>query len=382
MNSFYPQRLHHARLLAGLSVRDLADQVGKSHNTIHLIEKGELSPDPALTLALAKALKQTPGYFFQPLTVSISKIEFRKKASLGSRQVDRIRVEVTNHLERYLEVENILGIATEVNWPIAPLISEDKDVEVAAIELRHAWELGSSALPNVLEMLEDREVKVLELEAEPAFDGLAAHVAPNMPIMVVNAGFTIERKRFTALHELGHLLLQFPEDLPEKEKETYCHRFAGAMLLPAEKLHDALGDNRSQVDMEEFIALKEFYGISIQALVMRAFHLGLITRPAYQQFWKTISKNKAEEGLGAYQGKEHSGRFRQLVHRALAQGLIAEVKAAHLLGLGLEAFRGTEAEQSGSISTEQSSFAKAWDDDEPEYFLNDLQSLNPDYEPR
>ena len=45
----------------------------------------------------------------------------------------------------------------------------------------------------------------------------------------------VERRRFTALHELGHLLFDkhFSSDLTLREKEKLCDAFASEMLLPS-----------------------------------------------------------------------------------------------------------------------------------------------------
>jgi Zn-dependent peptidase ImmA (M78 family) len=42
--------------------------------------------------------------------------------------------------------------------------------------------------------------------------------------------------RFTAAHELGHWVMSLPEEMPEKEKEACCHRFAGAFLYPRDQV--------------------------------------------------------------------------------------------------------------------------------------------------
>ncbi len=78
-----------------------------------------------------------------------------------------------------------------------------------------------------------------------AFDGLSGWADERIPIIVVNKYFTIERKRFTALHELGHLLLNFAEELDPKFIEKLCQRFAGAILIPRETFFNELGDYRS-----------------------------------------------------------------------------------------------------------------------------------------
>lgn len=44
-------------------------------------------------------------------------------------------------------------------------ISTIKDIDKAALEVRSEWKLGLNALPNVIDHLEDKEIKVFEVEA-------------------------------------------------------------------------------------------------------------------------------------------------------------------------------------------------------------------------
>lgn len=84
--------------------------------------------------------------------------------------------------------------------------------------------------------MEDKNIKVVDLRVNEDFDGLQTRVNGTIPVVVFNANKINkpDRIRFTLLHELAHLLLKFG-DITERQKETLCHQFAGAMLLP-EKL--------------------------------------------------------------------------------------------------------------------------------------------------
>src|SRR5690606_33620979 len=124
------------------------------------------------------------------------------------------------------------------------------------------------------------------------------------PVIVVNIHYTIERKRLTALHELAHLLLNFNTGLSHREIERLCYRFAAAMLLPEQTMRLVLGNYRSHLSVPELIAIKETYGISIQAIMQRAKDLGIVSDFAFLNFRKWINKNRAEEGLGNYIGVE------------------------------------------------------------------------------
>jgi Zn-dependent peptidase ImmA (M78 family) len=100
-----------------------------------------------------------------------------------------------------------------------------------------------------------------------------------------------------------------------------------------------LGTLRSSISVQELIAMKEAYGISIAALMHRAKDLEIITDYQYINFRKWIGKNPAEVGLGNYQGIEKSTRFEQLVYRAAAEEVISMSKAASLANLKLAEFR-------------------------------------------
>lgn len=345
MKDIFSKRIKSARILAGFSLRELSEKMDSivSHNAIKKYEEGLMMPDSKVILQLAKALHVNTDFFFQPYTVNIEKIEFRKKAKLSVKDVNSIKESVTNSIEKYIELEGFLNVSSAFINPIDHLnINLGNDIEEAVNKLLEVWKIGINALPNVIELLEDKEIKVIELDADEAFDGLSGWANNNIPVIVINKHFSTERKRFTALHELGHLLLSFHGDLQKKEVEKLCHRFAGAMLMPQETFKNELGAVRSSISIQELIMIKETYGISIQAIMARAKDLGVINDERYINFRKFINRsedNRKEIGLGIYEGKEHSSRYKQLLYRATAEEVISMSKAASLANQKLAQFR-------------------------------------------
>lgn len=346
MKEIFAQRLKSARLLKQLSLRELAEAVnGKlSHTAIANYEKGELIPDSQVLNILSNALDVKTDYFFRPFSVKLEKVEFRKHSRLQKKQVEGIREHVLETLERYLELEQFLQITSIFRNPLEDrIIRSGEDVEEAANALRNSWQLGKSALPNVIELLEDKGVKVAELkEVSDDFDGLSSWVDEQIPVLIVNSNFSVERKRFTVLHELGHLLLNFSSELEHKQIEKFCHRFAGAVLMPRETVLQELGSSRSQIAIGELIVIKEQYGMSIRALMARAADLNIINRATYRYFCIRVNQNpllKKEIGFGSYTGIERSNRFRQLLYRATAEEIISMSKAASLNNMRLAEFR-------------------------------------------
>jgi Zn-dependent peptidase ImmA (M78 family)/DNA-binding XRE family transcriptional regulator len=345
MEAHIGARIKSARLLAGLTLRELEQKLEGivSHTAIHKYEQGKLMPNGKTLMALANALDVRTDYLLRQPGIEISQIEFRKRSMLSAKSLNSIKERVLDTIERYIELESFLNLSVAFSNPIAEMVITDgADVERAAEKLLAAWDLGSNPIPNVIELLEEKEIKVIELEAEEKFDGLAGWANGIFPIIVVNRQYSVERKRFTALHELGHLLLNFAPGIEKKTIEKLCHRFAGAVLLPRASAKALLGQKRNAISMNELILIKESYGISIQAIMARAKDLEIITEDHFKRFRIKVNQNinlRKEIGYGQYQGVEHSSRFQQLLYRAAAEEIISMSKAASLANLKLAEFR-------------------------------------------
>jgi Zn-dependent peptidase ImmA (M78 family)/DNA-binding XRE family transcriptional regulator len=337
MNAF-AERLRSARKMKGWSLQDLADKVSVSitRQALNKYEQGTMKPTGEVLIALSKVLEVKPDYFLRESAITLPEVKFRKKAKLSAKEIDRIKENIKDFLERYLEVESLLNLKEKFVNPLKEhLVESEEDVEEPALDLIKKWKLGFDPIPNVLELLEEKGIRIMEMEADPAFDGLSAHVGM-IPVIVINKNFTVERKRFTALHELGHLLLNID---PEANEEKICNAFAAALLLPDGCLEKLLGDKRNNIAMGELMRIKEQYGISVQAIMSRAYQRGIIQKNTLDKFWRTISSNKKEEGLGTFSGKEKPYRFEQLVFRLAAEEIVSMSKAANLAGMKLAQFR-------------------------------------------
>ena len=338
----FGKRLAQARKMCGLSLRALSHKMRGivSYAALHKYETGKAIPGSPVLIALAEALDQNIDFFFRPLTVSLEKIEFRKRSALGAKEEEAIRQQATDFFERYLELENILSLESRFENPLKGWkVMGSADIESAALQLREAWKLGNDPLPNLLELLEDRHFKIYELDAGQEFDGLSGW-AGEIPVIVLNRQMPNVRKRLTALHEVAHLLLDFPKDWEPKTVEPLCHQFGGAMLMPEPVFRAEFGGKRGRVTLNELVDIKANYGISIGAIMTRARNLGLITENHYRDFWIQYRKrNWHLDEPGEYAGQEKSNRFHQLLHRAAAEEWITLSKAAALAGQPLADFR-------------------------------------------
>ena len=308
-----------------------------SKPNISKYEAGKMMPSSKVHIALAKALGMDFDYFFRPVKVQITRpADYRKKAKLSKGDEYAINEEVKDKAERYLEIEDTLGISMTFDYDLSDIVvSNRNDVKRVVDRIREDWHLGLGPISNIIDLLESHGLRVIEIEAPDAFDGMCIFVGEKKPVLVLNKHYTVERKRFNTLHEFGHSVMRMDDGLSQKEKESLCHYFAGEMLLSSEVLHQVFGARINKVFLNEIGHLQTQFGISIDAIFHRLKDEGIMSDVFYREF--CIKKNMSQKlktwaNTSTYLGEETSYRFSRMVYRALAEGLISEGKANEILG--------------------------------------------------
>ena len=189
MRKIFAERFKSARLMKGFSLQDLADALGHkfSRQALHRYEKGEVLPDNDKINLLSKALNVTPDFFFRTTNVELGEIEYRKLSKMPKKEALMIKEKTKEYLSRYLELEEILGLRIEFENPLKNIavITSYEQVNEAANRLRECWNLGGGAIFNVVELLEDKNIKVVKLDVDEDFDGLQTFVNSNIPRLFI-----------------------------------------------------------------------------------------------------------------------------------------------------------------------------------------------------
>lgn len=99
-------------------------------------------------------------------------------------------------------------------------------------------------------------------------------------VIIVNEADSYQRQRFTIAHELGHALLdtQGVHNRTEtsynlgnyRENEAKMNRFAAALLMPEDKVYNALAAGK------DLAQLAEIFGVSQVAMRIRLVRLGVL----------------------------------------------------------------------------------------------------------
>lgn len=352
-------RLKLARKKAGLSLRGLADALdGRvSAQAIGKYERDEMTPSSGVLLALAKTLGVSLAYLMDAQGLSLTGVDFRTKANTTARDRAHVEIEVIEWIERYLQVEHVLELdSAEWRNPLDQprRLQGIEEAEALAEEVRRKWGLGGDPIPNVTELLEEKGLKVLVSDLPPRVSGFTCLVnrtggGTDLPVIVVNAQGTLERRRLTLLHEVAHRVMD-PSNLSEKDEEKAATRLAGAMLMPREHLEREVGRRRQRLGYREILDLKRLYRVSGVALLVRLRDIEVISSEALTYAFQSVARGwrtdepEELEKVDKRGQMERPRRFERLCYRALAEGLISLPKAAELLRSPVEA---VEAEMRG-----------------------------------
>ena len=339
-------RIKTARKKAGLSLRALAAAIDHkvTAQAIGKYERNESVPSSGVLIALSKVLGVSIPFLLDTQGVQLIEVDFRTKASTSAKDRAQVEVEVVEWVERYLQIETILGLEVATwNKPFNELqcMNSISDAEKLAHDIRQAWNLGQDPIPNMTELLEEKGLKVLVRSLPARVSGLTCLVnrkdhPETLPVIVVNQAFTLERRRLTLAHELAHRVID-PKGMNQKDLEKAATRFAGAFLVPKEHLLAEVGKIRSALGYRELVDLKRLYRVSASALLVRLRDIEVISDSimtyVFQQVASTWRTKEPEplEGQDDQGQQEIPKRFERLCYRALAEGFISVAKAAELL---------------------------------------------------
>lgn len=342
MENVFALKLKDLREQYKFSYQQLADQIGVAKQSIFKFEKGFVKPSADTLLKLSDFFNVPYSFFYESVSENFDfeNIRFRDAHKINDVEghQNEIKSLVIQYVTKFLELESIMGISRVFENPLEEVtIFSEKDIEKAAKILRKKWKIGNSPIADVTETLESKGVFVVEVNRTEDFAGLSGTLNQNIPIIVLNENcLTVERKRLTALHELGHIVLKFGEEFSEGKVEHYCDFFAGAVLIVDEVLYNEFGKNRTQISLKELKRIKELYGISIQAIIIRARQTEYIDFNTYKDWWEAYNEWVAgligKSEFGHFICNEKATRFNNIVVQGIVEKKLSWSKAAELCG--------------------------------------------------
>jgi Zn-dependent peptidase ImmA (M78 family) len=284
--------LEVARLRNRLTKSAFAEKLGiSSRDMRRMRESREVSSD---FIAVASSVTGFPAEFFCiDDDLSISQPTFRKQATLSARErgAGEAAAKLAKLFWSQVEKEYSLPEPDLPDYSNGDLYIPDgiDRATYAASLLREEWGLGSEPIGNIVTLLERHGVRVLSL-SEQNTRGLSAFTfwgENETPFIYLNMVGSMERSRFDAAHELGHLVLHRHHDSADVDVEEEADRFASAFLIPnADLLRHKVYPTISNIRRN-----KKRWNVSVAALVRAYRDSGLIDDNRYKYLNIELSRN-------------------------------------------------------------------------------------------
>lgn len=296
---FDPARLSQARRISKMSKTDLHRMVGVSAAAIGQYERGEVRPRAETIAALATALGVPPGFFAlgRPrVQVDIAEASFRRLRSTTVTQ----QQQATAYVEQAWELSCYLEESVEFPELDLPAWAHVDSVDVpdpvtAARAMRQHWMLGTGPIEHLVYQIEQHGILTVFfsmkedslLDEKSRIDAFSTIALPRpMIVLTPDKANDVMRHRFSAAHELGHIVLHRGRQGTDSQLERQADAFAAEFLTPRGVIRDQLPQ---RINFNRYEELSQLWGVSINSLIFRSRELDLISESTARRAYITLN---------------------------------------------------------------------------------------------
>ncbi len=361
-----PAVLTWARESAGYSVEEAALRCGKPAELLLAWETGRRRPNWTVLNKLAAIYKRPVASLLLPApphdappppdfrTLPDGKGQFSPRTLFAIRTA-RWLVRKATELQEQLKTEmRFVEPGIDLSSDPEKTASAVREILGVTVEEQAAFGDLWKALKRWRTAIEAQHVFVFQFKM-PVADARGFSVIENeRPAIVLNQSDAASARIFTLFHEYAHLLLRRPGVCnPEfhvgessQRIETFCNRFAAALLLPREEIQERLPNSPSD---DTFRTLARRYFVSRYVVLGRLHDLGAVSAQTYRQLsqgWQRQDEAAAArpQGGGGLKAParcllQRGKPFVSLVVEAAKRELITVSEATTYLGTKVKDFR-------------------------------------------
>lgn len=305
--------LEALRLSRGLTQAQVAAATGVSQAALSKLESGHADADDDRWDQLADYLGVPATAFFDVVgSAAPARIFHRKRKTTSQTAVRKVAAELS--LVR-LRVEDLLG-ARRTTLNRHDLEGGFSTPQEVAQLVRSELGLGTEPIENLVGLLEGAGAVVLRWPLEAIqVDAVASWQDDTVPVVLVGEHVPPDRQRFTVAHELGHAVMHDGDASESQEREADA--FAGEFLLPAERLGTEWPPSPS---LEDLLPLKRRWGVSLPALIRRAYDADILSDDEYRKWNIFLSTTGMHRREPQPTERENPAALAAVIRDALAAG--------------------------------------------------------------
>jgi transcriptional regulator with XRE-family HTH domain len=290
-------QVRQARQSSGLSQAELGQQVGLERTMIAKIEAGTRRVDALELIRLAAALDVSIDHLLEPRPAVFSRrVELLPEDSETdvARRSQRLEIALAGWLR---DIRQMIDAGTLRAIPPTRYegrVESEADARRAARWLRNERGVHDQPLESLLEFCERSGQYVLVTDLPG--DGASLDEG-DLAVAVVSRSGDPGRRRATAAHELGHLILgdEYSNDLAvhlaREDREGLINVFAAELLLPVHAFGACPGDDDAK--RESLVGLAARYRTS-WSLTLRQAEQADWLNAAQRRRWSEATPTRAE----------------------------------------------------------------------------------------
>ena len=350
------QNVRRLRTAKRFSQKALAEAAGLSVPAVKNLELAKNEPRMRTVQAIARALDVKLQKLFLPVR-QLRTVRFRSAKRMQNRE--NILAEVSRWLDDFNYLEEVLSkrvpFKLEGVWEEC---SRNNIVEAAALCRKKLNLKLVEPIYDICGLLEDAGVKVRQISmASDSFFGLSIAGDDGGPAIVVNAWerIPVERRIFSAAHELGHLMLHrdaFDVSRTEENKteENEANLFAGHFLMPDKGFFKEWDEAAGLHPVDRVFKVKRIFHVSYKAVIFRLIEHGIADRSVWMRFNQAYQRRfnrkllfkeepmaiDSTEPFGLKRFDFQEDRFSRLARKAVEKDKISFSRGAEMLGIGIE----------------------------------------------
>ena len=354
-------RLKAARTLKRLTQEAAATALGVARTTIVAIEAGKRAVGADELRALAELYDCPESELLDQERPELQmEVDFRMSAQsdLASDEVE-VAAKLHRLAASAIQLETLVGQRPlKLDLPdvsISKTGSIEQQAEDAALALRTRLGIGLGPIQDLTALMEfELGLRVFERPLPSKVSGAVAFDAAVGGFVLLNSLHPLYRRRLTAGHEIGHLLVRklglsilFAEDEPVDREERFFDLFGIALLTPASavrKKADELQRMFGGFSVRQLLMMAVFFNVSIEAITRRMVRLGILKQGTYEQLRANrVGLKHRERVVDEMQTAEEAPPFtpRTLLLASIAyqRELLSEQQLASMLELDLVTVR-------------------------------------------
>ncbi len=350
------RNVRRLRTAKHFSQKALAEAAGLSLPAVKNLELTKNAPRMRTVQAIANALDVRLRDLFQPVR-QLKTVRFRSVKRMQNRE--NILANVSRWLDDFNYLEDVLNRQRQFKLKgVWEECSIDNIVEAAALCREKFGLKPVEPIYDICGLLEDAGIKVRQIYmASNSFFGLSIAENDGGPAIVVNAWerIPVERRIFSAAHELGHLMLHrhafdISQTRENKIEENEANLFAGHFLMPDKGFFKEWDEASGLHPVDRVFKIKRIFRVSYKTVLFRLTRHGIADasiwrrfNQAYQQRFNRKLSFKEEpmamdstEPFGLKPFDFQEDRFSRLVRRAVEKDKISLSRGAEMLDITIK----------------------------------------------